>query len=84
VLINLHSAKLVLARDGKRGILTTSSIRGLLNERDADVRFEARPRTWPRIAPFCDDTTTSRDTAFAKIRARVRGTELAAAILGAG
>ena len=29
------------------------------------------------FAPFCDDTTTSRETAFAKIRARVVGTALA-------
>jgi 5-methyltetrahydropteroyltriglutamate--homocysteine methyltransferase len=29
------------------------------------------------FAPFCDDTSTSRDTAFAKIRARVLGTALA-------
>jgi 5-methyltetrahydropteroyltriglutamate--homocysteine methyltransferase len=34
------------------------------------------------FSPFCDDTSTSRDTAFAKIRARVRGTALAAARLG--
>ncbi len=33
------------------------------------------------FAPFCDDLSTSRDTAFAKIRARVEGTALAAAIL---
>jgi 5-methyltetrahydropteroyltriglutamate--homocysteine methyltransferase len=33
-------------------------------------------------APFCDDTSTSRDTAFAKIRARVEGTALAARALG--
>ena len=26
------------------------------------------------FAPFCDDTTTTRETAFAKIRARVEGT----------
>jgi 5-methyltetrahydropteroyltriglutamate--homocysteine methyltransferase len=30
------------------------------------------------FAPFSDDTSTSRDTAFAKIQARVRGTALAA------
>ena len=36
------------------------------------------------FAPFCDDTSTSRDTAFAKIRARVLGTELAAAVLQGG
>jgi 5-methyltetrahydropteroyltriglutamate--homocysteine methyltransferase len=29
------------------------------------------------FAPFCDDTSTSRETAFAKIRARVAGTALA-------
>lgn len=34
------------------------------------------------FSPFCDDTSTSRDTAFAKIRARVQGTSLAAEILG--
>jgi 5-methyltetrahydropteroyltriglutamate--homocysteine methyltransferase len=34
------------------------------------------------FAPFSDDTSTSRDTAFAKIRARVEGTALAADILG--
>jgi 5-methyltetrahydropteroyltriglutamate--homocysteine methyltransferase len=34
------------------------------------------------FAPFCDDITTSRDTAFAKIRARVAGTAMAAQILG--
>jgi 5-methyltetrahydropteroyltriglutamate--homocysteine methyltransferase len=34
------------------------------------------------FAPFCDDTSTTRDKAFAKIRARVLGTELAARELG--
>ena len=34
------------------------------------------------FAPFCDDTSTTRDTAFAKVRARVAGTALAAAALG--
>lgn len=33
-------------------------------------------------APFADDTSTSRDTAFAKIRARIEGTALAAQQLG--
>ena len=36
------------------------------------------------FAPFSDDTSTPRQTAFAKIRARVRGTELAEAVLGNG
>jgi 5-methyltetrahydropteroyltriglutamate--homocysteine methyltransferase len=34
------------------------------------------------FAPFCDDTSTSRDTAFAKIAARVAGTRLASQVLG--
>jgi 5-methyltetrahydropteroyltriglutamate--homocysteine methyltransferase len=34
------------------------------------------------FSPFSDDTSTSRETAFAKIRARILGTELAAAALG--
>ncbi|MEO7684526.1 MAG: cobalamin-independent methionine synthase II family protein [Gemmatimonadaceae bacterium] len=33
------------------------------------------------FAPFADDTSTSRDTAFAKIEARVRGTAMAEEIL---
>jgi 5-methyltetrahydropteroyltriglutamate--homocysteine methyltransferase len=34
------------------------------------------------FSPFCDDTSTTRDTAFAKIRSRVTGTALASAELG--
>ena len=33
------------------------------------------------FAPFCDDTSTTREAAFAKIRARVEGTALASARL---
>jgi 5-methyltetrahydropteroyltriglutamate--homocysteine methyltransferase len=33
------------------------------------------------FSPFCDDTSTSRDTAFAKIAARVAGTAMASAVL---
>jgi 5-methyltetrahydropteroyltriglutamate--homocysteine methyltransferase len=36
------------------------------------------------FSPFCDDTSTTRDTAFAKIRARVLGTALASQKLGIG
>jgi methionine synthase II (cobalamin-independent) len=36
------------------------------------------------FSPFCDDTSTSRDTAFEKIRARVLGTALAADRIGGG
>ena len=34
------------------------------------------------FSPFGDDDSTSRDTAFAKIQARIRGTELASSVLG--
>jgi 5-methyltetrahydropteroyltriglutamate--homocysteine methyltransferase len=34
------------------------------------------------FSPFGDDTSTSRDTAFAKIAARVAGTEMASEALG--
>jgi 5-methyltetrahydropteroyltriglutamate--homocysteine methyltransferase len=36
------------------------------------------------FAPFSDDLSTSRDTAFAKIQARVEGTALAADMIGRG
>jgi len=36
------------------------------------------------FSPFCDDTSTSRDTAFAKIRARVLGTALASETIAGG
>jgi 5-methyltetrahydropteroyltriglutamate--homocysteine methyltransferase len=36
------------------------------------------------FSPFSDDTSTSRDTAFAKIRARVLGTKLADTLIGGG
>ncbi len=36
------------------------------------------------FSPFSDDTSTPRETAFAKIRARVVGTAMAAEILGGG
>jgi 5-methyltetrahydropteroyltriglutamate--homocysteine methyltransferase len=35
------------------------------------------------FSPFADDTSTARDIAFAKIRARIEGTELAAREIGA-
>ena len=36
------------------------------------------------FSPFCDDTSTTRDKAFQKIRARVLGTALASKVLAAG
>jgi 5-methyltetrahydropteroyltriglutamate--homocysteine methyltransferase len=35
------------------------------------------------FSPFCDDISTTRETAFAKIRARIAGTTLAGRLLGA-
>lgn len=34
------------------------------------------------FSPFADDVSTSRETAFAKIEARLKGTRLAAEALG--
>jgi 5-methyltetrahydropteroyltriglutamate--homocysteine methyltransferase len=34
------------------------------------------------FSPFCDDRSTTRETAFAKIKARVEGTAMAAQKLG--
>lgn len=34
------------------------------------------------FSPFCDDLSTTRDTAFTKIEARVDGTALAARLIG--
>jgi 5-methyltetrahydropteroyltriglutamate--homocysteine methyltransferase len=36
------------------------------------------------FSPFCDDTSTTRDTAFAKIRSRVLGTDLAVRTIEGG
>lgn len=36
------------------------------------------------FSPFCDDVSTTRETAFAKIRARILGTAAAAQALGGG
>lgn len=36
------------------------------------------------FSPFCDDTSTTREQAFAKIRARVEGTEMAGEVLASG
>jgi 5-methyltetrahydropteroyltriglutamate--homocysteine methyltransferase len=36
------------------------------------------------FSPFCDDTSTTREVAFAKIRSRVKGTAMAAQALGTG
>jgi 5-methyltetrahydropteroyltriglutamate--homocysteine methyltransferase len=33
------------------------------------------------FSPFCDDTSTTRETAFAKIKSRLEGTKLAEQVL---
>jgi hypothetical protein len=54
--------------------------------RDTIQRFEATgsPVITCGFSPFCDDTTTTRETAFDKIRSRVLGTAMAARRLGGG
>jgi 5-methyltetrahydropteroyltriglutamate--homocysteine methyltransferase len=34
------------------------------------------------FSPFADDTSTSRETAFAKVKSRIEGTAMAAKVLG--
>jgi hypothetical protein len=60
--------------------------RGLTAQRMWQARVLRMIRDHTRrcgFAPFGDDTSTARQTAFEKIRARVAGTELAARTLGA-
>jgi 5-methyltetrahydropteroyltriglutamate--homocysteine methyltransferase len=56
--------------------------------RDTIAQFEATGQRGTcddcGFSPFSDDTTTRRETAFAKIRARVQGTALASERLGSG
>jgi 5-methyltetrahydropteroyltriglutamate--homocysteine methyltransferase len=65
-------------------IETPEDVRDLTLEAASYVPLEALGTTDDcGFSPFSDDTSTSRDTAFAKIRSRVLGTALAAEILGA-
>lgn len=62
---------------------TPEEVRELVLEAAAHIPLEQLGTTDDcGFSPFSDDTSTSRDTAFAKIRARVLGTALAAARLG--
>jgi hypothetical protein len=49
----------------------------------ADVGYAQLLPSLCVFSPFSDDTSTSRDTAFSKIRSRVLGTQLAARLIGA-
>jgi 5-methyltetrahydropteroyltriglutamate--homocysteine methyltransferase len=63
---------------------TPEEVRDLVLEAAAYIPVEQLGTTDDcGFSPFSDDTSTSRDTAFAKIRARVLGTARAADILGA-
>src|SRR5262245_42431407 len=62
---------------------TAGEVRDRVPEAAAPVRVERLGTTDDcGFAPFADDVSTARETAFAKIRARVLGTELAANELG--
>lgn len=62
---------------------TPEEVRGSTLEAAKYILFEQLGTTDDcGFAPFCDDTSTSRETAFAKIRARVLGTGLAAEVIG--
>jgi len=62
---------------------TPEEVRGRVLEAAEFVPLEQLRTTDDRgFAPFCDDRSTSRDVAFAKIRSRVLGTKLAADELG--
>ena len=64
-------------------IETPELVRDCILEATAIIYLEFRGTTDDCcFSPFCDDVSTSRDTAFAKIRSRVEGTRLAEAILG--
>jgi 5-methyltetrahydropteroyltriglutamate--homocysteine methyltransferase len=63
---------------------TPEEVRDLILEAAAYIPAEKLGTTDDcGFSPFSDDTSTSRDTAFAKIRSRVLGTALAADIIGA-
>jgi hypothetical protein len=70
----------------------THCVQGLANTAPDGFKIPfaaGHTRRMPRLtgdcgfSPFCDDTSTTRETAFAKIRARVEGTALASARIGA-
>jgi len=63
-------------------IETAGEVRDRVLEAAEDIPLEQLGTTDDcGYAPFCDDVSTTRQTAFAKIRARVEGTRLAAEIL---
>jgi 5-methyltetrahydropteroyltriglutamate--homocysteine methyltransferase len=62
---------------------TPAEIRGRVLEAARSIPVEQLGTTDDcGFSPFADDTSTSRDTAFAKIKSRVEGTFMASQILG--
>jgi len=66
-----------------RRIETAQEVRDRILEAAQHIPVEQLGTTDDCVfSPFSDDTSTTRDTAFAKIRARVLGTALAAELIG--
>ena len=63
-------------------IESPEQVRDRVVEAAGIIRLEALGTTDDcGFSPFADDTSTSRETAFAKIRSRIEGTRLAAEVL---
>lgn len=64
-------------------IETSEAVRDLILEASRYIPVEQLGTTDDcGFAPFSDDTSTTRDTAFEKIRARIEGTRLAGEAIG--
>jgi 5-methyltetrahydropteroyltriglutamate--homocysteine methyltransferase len=64
---------------------TPDEVRDRILEAAAYIPVERLGTTDDRgVSPFADDTSTTRDKAFAKIQARVEGTARASRALGNG
>jgi 5-methyltetrahydropteroyltriglutamate--homocysteine methyltransferase len=94
-IISPSALSLIEPEEESRGDSRRQFIDDLLNEHDTEVRAglrEGAHKPAERLgttddcgpAPFRDDTSTNRDTPFAKARARGLGTALAAEQLGGG
>jgi hypothetical protein len=80
---NVEEARysVLLSNDGKSLVEARYAVRN--NQRNfAKVTLPSRATDDCGFSPFADDTSTSRETAFAKIKSRVEGTLMAARPLG--
>jgi 5-methyltetrahydropteroyltriglutamate--homocysteine methyltransferase len=65
------------------GVETPEDVRNRILEAAELIPLEALGITDDcGFSPFADDTSTSREIAFAKVKSRVEGTAMAASILG--